>query len=121
MRTRTTQTAATVLAVAALLGTLARSTTERVQAQDKAPAMADPLPSWREGKAKNAILDFVRHEVRLGQRGFTYEIASARRWTSLTSCPPGSPARSGGDRRTEVTSLTLTQPCRPLRDEIERG
>src|SRR5262245_11051805 len=70
MRTRTTQTAATVLAVAALLGTLARLTTERVPAQDKAPAKADPLPSWKEGKAKNAILDFVKKSTTEGSPDF---------------------------------------------------
>ncbi len=60
MRPRMTLTATTVLAVAALLGTPARLTTERVLAQGTTPAMADPLPSWKAGMAKNAILDFVK-------------------------------------------------------------
>jgi hypothetical protein len=60
MRPRMALTAATVIAVGALLGTLARLTTEQDLARATTTAKTDPLPSWKEGAAKNAILDFVK-------------------------------------------------------------
>jgi phosphoserine phosphatase len=70
MRTRVTRATATVLAVVVLLSTLNRSTTERVLAQNALPPKADPLPSWKEGKAKNAILDFVKKTTAEGSPDF---------------------------------------------------
>ena len=70
MRPRTTLNPATVLAVAALLGTPARLTTERVLARDTTPAKADPLPSWKWRKAKTAILDFVKKTTNEGSPDF---------------------------------------------------
>src|SRR5262245_49195666 len=42
----------------AALGLLLISPTPHVWSQD-APSAADPLPSWNEGAAKSAIVDFV--------------------------------------------------------------
>jgi hypothetical protein len=60
MRPRMALTAATVLAAAALMGTLVQMKPEEVLARDTTSAKPDPLPSWKQGTAKNAILDFVK-------------------------------------------------------------
>ena len=70
MRPRMALTAATVFAASALLGTPARLTTERVLGRGITPAKADALPSWKEGAAKDAILDFVNKTTTEGSPDF---------------------------------------------------
>jgi phosphoglycolate phosphatase-like HAD superfamily hydrolase len=64
MRLRWTLTPATVLACGLLIGWLGATgrVPESLQAQDKAAekAQADPLPSWNDGAAKKALVEFVR-------------------------------------------------------------
>jgi hypothetical protein len=59
-----------MFAVAAFLGVPHRCSTERVLAKDTTPSKADPLPSWKEGSAKNAILDFVKKTTTDGAPDF---------------------------------------------------
>jgi len=70
MRLRWTLTPATVLACGVLIGWLGSSgrVPESLQAQDKAAekAQADPLPSWNDGAAKKAVLEFVRDTTAKG-------------------------------------------------------
>src|SRR5262245_40211379 len=47
-----------------------RLATERVLAQDTTPAKADPLPSWKGGEVKDAILDFVKKTTTEGSPDF---------------------------------------------------
>jgi phosphoglycolate phosphatase-like HAD superfamily hydrolase len=74
MRLRWTLTPATVLACGVLIGWVASSgrLPECLQAQAKAAekAQADPLPSWNDGAAKKAVLEFVRDTTAPG--GPTY-------------------------------------------------
>ena len=70
MRLRWILTPATVLACGVLIGWLgsAGRVPESLQAQDKAAekAQADPLPSWNDGAAKKAVLEFVRDTTSKG-------------------------------------------------------
>jgi phosphoglycolate phosphatase-like HAD superfamily hydrolase len=70
MRLRWTLTLATVLACGILIAWLGSSgrVPESLQAQDKAAekAPADPLPSWNDGAAKKAVLEFVRDTTAKG-------------------------------------------------------
>lgn len=61
---------AVVLAIVSLSATLFGATTQLVCAQDKALTTVDPLPSWNEGTAKRAILEFVRKTTKEGSRDF---------------------------------------------------
>jgi hypothetical protein len=63
MQLRSIQAAALALAIALLL--LPHS----LRSQEKAPA-ADPLPSWNDGRAKQAILDFVAKTTTQGSPDF---------------------------------------------------
>src|ERR1022692_3607280 len=62
MRTKTSLTAAVLLAASALLGWLAvfGQPARDVQAQGATTAkIADPLPSWNDGPTKKAVVQFV--------------------------------------------------------------
>src|SRR6516162_663079 len=64
MRLRWTLTLATMLACGVLIGwsVFTGAVPDSLQAQDKAAekAQADPLPSWNDGAAKKAIVEFVQ-------------------------------------------------------------
>jgi len=73
MRTRTTLAAAVLLTAGALLGWLVPSgRLPAVIAQDEKqePTPAKPLPSWNDGPAKKAILDFVAKVTKEGSPDF---------------------------------------------------
>src|SRR5277367_1286170 len=74
MRTRTILSAATLLAVGALLGSLRDfgPPSRDVQAQNTTTTKipADPLPSWNDGPTKKAIVEFVDRVTKDGGPDF---------------------------------------------------
>jgi phosphoglycolate phosphatase-like HAD superfamily hydrolase len=66
MRTRSTLTTAAMLAAAALIVLLMASDRPVATLAQGQPGAGDPLPSWNDGAAKKAVLEFVRDTAAKG-------------------------------------------------------